>query len=207
VRFFLNMRRGLSRAVFAGFALFVGALSVDSLAVAVTVGQAFPAVAAKGLKVEDRVGLTTPGKVTIVNFWATWCEACKIELAEFETKFKPLVANSDFQVTLVSLDKDPAKAKDWFKSNIRDQAMFERTSLVDPEFQIADQLAVDAFPMTFVVGRDGKVAHIQRGYKPELKQTEELVKIATGLLGAGSAAPATAAASGKATPAPPIAGE
>jgi peroxiredoxin len=87
-----------------------------------------------------------------------------------------------FNLTLVSLDKEPQKARDWFASNVKDQTSFERNLLVDSEFKVADQLAVDAFPMTFVVGKDGRVRHVQRGYKPELKQTDELLKIAEALI-------------------------
>ena len=29
------------------------------------------------------------GKVTMINFWATWCAACKTELLEMEAQLKP----------------------------------------------------------------------------------------------------------------------
>ncbi len=153
-----------------------------SAAYGVTVGQTFPAVATPHLRTGDMQKLVQPGQVTIVNFWATWCEACKVEISEFESKFKPLMSQPGFGLTLVSLDKEPQKARDWFAANLKDQPSFERSLLVDSEFKVADQLAVDAFPMTFVIGKDGRVRHVQRGYKPELKQTDELLKIAQTLI-------------------------
>jgi thiol-disulfide isomerase/thioredoxin len=48
--------------------------------------------------------LTKKGdKITVVNFWATWCAPCVKELPLFE---KLSASNPDVEVTLVSMDLD-----------------------------------------------------------------------------------------------------
>jgi thiol-disulfide isomerase/thioredoxin len=127
------------------------------------------------------------GKVTVVNFWATWCEACKVEIAEMKSVFKPLLQKSDFNLAFVSLDKEPSKAVEWFKDNIVKKSAGDDTTnwmdklFIDPEFTTADQLGIDAFPMTLVIDRTGKITKIQRGFTPGTQSTESLASTASNL--------------------------
>lgn len=49
----------------------------------------------------------SPGKVLVVNFWATWCRPCVAELPYFE-QLRAEYASQGVEVVLVSLD-DPAE--------------------------------------------------------------------------------------------------
>jgi thiol-disulfide isomerase/thioredoxin len=125
---------------------------------------------------------TLKEKVTIINFWATWCEACKVELVEFEDYLRPYLNEDAFQVAFVSLDKEPAKAVEWFQSNMKEPDTYMKHLYVDPSFAAADVLAVDSFPMTLVIGKDGKVVYVQKGFKEGEGTTEKLIKVAADLL-------------------------
>src|SRR5690606_4632196 len=107
----------------------------------------------------------------------TWCEACKVELVEFEDQLRPYLANKDFQTAFVSLDKDPSKAVAWFQSNLKEPETYLKSLYIDPEFQAADTLAVDSFPMTLVIDQAGKVVHVQKGFVEGEGTTEKLVKV------------------------------
>ena len=122
------------------------------------------------------------GKVTLVNFWATWCAACKVELVEMEEQLKPLFAEKDVQVAFVSLDKDPEKAAEWFQGHLKDPKALLDHLYNDSKFEVADSLKVDSFPMTLIIGRDGKVAHVQHGFKEGEGSTANLAKLVQTML-------------------------
>ena len=49
------------------------------------------------------------GEVVLVNFWATWCEPCKVEIPwmiEFQQKYSP----RGFTILGISMDEDGKKA-------------------------------------------------------------------------------------------------
>lgn len=155
---------------------------VNGTARAVTVGEAFPAIATTHVESSRTSPVELQGKVTMINFWATWCESCKVELKEMESDFKALFSDQAFQAKFVSLDKDASKASDWFKKNLTAESGMYTRLFADPEFKAADVVGVDAFPMTVLIDKNGKVSHIQRGFKPGEHQTATLVRIAGELL-------------------------
>ena len=118
------------------------------------------------------------GKVTILNFWATWCAACKVEIKEMEADFKSLEANPKFQMAYVALDKDPKKAYEWFKANTKNPSIMMTHLFKDPTFDAANTLEVDSFPMTVIIGPDLKILKIQRGFEEGKGSTMVLKQVA-----------------------------
>lgn len=153
-----------------------------STALAISVGEPLPAVQLKKVQDGGLDNAALNGKVTLVNFWATWCAACKVELLEMETELKPLNADKNFQVAFVSLDKDPVKATEWLQSNLKEPGSFVQSLYTDAAFENADKLGVDSFPMTFIIGKDGKIAYVQRGFKDGEGSTAKMAKLAADLL-------------------------
>ena len=106
------------------------------------------------------------GKVVLLNFWATWCGPCKIEMPwfmEFERKYK----DQGFNVVGVSMDEEGWAV---VKPFIADMAVNYRV------LQGSDSIAqlyggVDALPTTFLIDRDGKVAatHVGLAAKSEFE--------------------------------------
>lgn len=114
------------------------------------------------------------GKVVLLNFWATWCGPCQIEIPwfmEFEQQFK----SKGFEVLGVSLDDEGWKA---VKPYIAEHKLNYRILLGD---ETVSQLygGLDALPTTFMVDRDGKFAfspHIGLAGKNEyLAEIESLI--------------------------------
>ena len=93
------------------------------------------------------------GKVVLLNFWATWCGPCALEIPwfmEFEQQYK----SKGFEVLGVSMDDDGWSA---VKPYIAEHKMNYRVLLGNDS---VSQLygGLDALPTTFILDRDGKVA-------------------------------------------------
>lgn len=164
----------LKRVIFST-SLFISA-AISLPAQAVVKGDALPAIAVKGHSAPELNQTAMQGKVTMINFWATWCAACKVEIKEMEEQFKAFAGEKDFQMAYVSLDKDPAKAAEWFATNLRDPQQMLKHLYLDQAFEAAETLKVESFPMTFIVDRTGKVSYVQAGFKEGENSTEEMVK-------------------------------
>lgn len=93
------------------------------------------------------------GKVVLLNFWATWCGPCKIEIPwfkEFETNYK----NKGFAVLGVSMDDD---GWDAVRPYIQQQAVNYRV-LMGTEPVGALYGGVESLPTTFLIDRKGRIA-------------------------------------------------
>ena len=92
------------------------------------------------------------GKAVLLNFWATWCGPCKIEMPWF-VELQNQYAAQGFQIVGVAMDdaskEDIAKfAKD----------MGVNYPILIGKEAVGDQYGgVPALPESFLIGRDGKI--------------------------------------------------
>ena len=151
---------------------------------AVKKGETYPSVKIANIKGSKKLSKETlKGKITIINFWATWCASCKVELKEMASKFKSLESNKNFQFALVSVDQDPKKAHDWLTKN---KGLLGRDLtpklFVDPKFELTEELEIDQWPYTIIVNEQGKVIYSHGGYKKGNGAVDKMKKIAKGQL-------------------------
>jgi peroxiredoxin len=92
------------------------------------------------------------------------------------------LGHKDLNVAFVSLDKERDKAVAWFKQNLTNPGAMLPRLYSDAQFKLAEKLEVDSFPLTLVIGRDGKIAYVQRGFKEGEGSTEKIVKLTAELL-------------------------
>lgn len=105
------------------------------------------------------------GKVTIVDFWASWCGPCRKENPNVVAIYKELHAKG-LNIIGVSLDKEASK---WKEAIAKDGLTWTHVSnLKFWDEPIAAQYGVQSIPATFILDASGKVvAQDLRG--PELK--------------------------------------
>jgi len=98
------------------------------------------------------------GKVVLLNFWATWCGPCKIEIPWF-IEFEQTHKDKGFAVLGVSMDED---GWDVVKPYLASHKINYRVLLGD------DSVAtlyggVDSLPTTFILDKEGRIASIHVG--------------------------------------------
>ena len=124
-------------------------------------GKPAPEVKFKDLDGNDVTLAQYKGTVVLVDFWATWCEPCYVEipwLIEMQQKY----AAKGFTVLGVSMDEDgksavvPFLAKERFTVNSQKLPMNYPIVLGNDE--IADKFGgLLGYPTGFLISRDGKV--------------------------------------------------
>ena len=93
------------------------------------------------------------GKVVLLDFWATWCPPCRVEIPNLLGIFRQF-KNKDFVLISVSLDRDLQAARKFVKDKEMDWV-----HIIDMEAgrEIATLYQVEYIPSTFVIGRKGKI--------------------------------------------------
>ncbi|HYL11512.1 MAG TPA: TlpA disulfide reductase family protein [Terriglobales bacterium] len=100
------------------------------------------------------------GKAVLLNFWATWCTPCKVEMPWFEQMHKQY-GPQGLQVVGIAMDDASKKDIAEFASNLG----IDYPILVGKESVGEAYGGVQFLPVTVYVGRDGKIVEKVFGLK------------------------------------------
>ena len=99
------------------------------------------------------------GKVTIVDFWATWCEPCKKsfpKLQELYVKYK----SNGLEIAAISVDDEKKGIAEFAKAH--GPAKFPVGW--DDGKKVAAAYKPESMPTTIIVDKEGNIAHTHKGY-------------------------------------------
>ncbi|MGB9857965.1 MAG: TlpA disulfide reductase family protein [Dictyoglomaceae bacterium] len=110
------------------------------------------------------------GKVVLLNFWATWCPPCRLEIPILNKIYKEY-KKSEFEIIAVSLDTDVERLKNFLKENPVNFLV-----LLDKSGVIGFKYKVEAIPTSFLIDKAQILRQIYIGIIPEKEFISELKK-------------------------------
>jgi thiol-disulfide isomerase/thioredoxin len=91
------------------------------------------------------------GKVTVVNFWASWCPPCVAEIPSLN-RLREKMQGQPFELISINYAESTGKIREFMQ-----QVSVEFPVLLDPDGKVSQHWNVIGFPSTFVIGKDGKI--------------------------------------------------
>ena len=99
------------------------------------------------------------GKVVYVDFWASWCAPC-LQSFPFMNELQSKYGDKGLRIVAISVDKERADVDTFLRKN---PAQF--IIAFDPAGQIAKQYQIKGMPTSYLIGRNGQLIKIHRGFK------------------------------------------
>ena len=98
----------------------------------------------------------------VLNFWATWCKPCRVEMPKLQEVQEELEGQTVY-FAAVSLDtrRNKSKVEEYLDKNEVKLPVYR-----DPEGNLAKKFKISAIPTTILLDQDAEIAFKTRGYRP-----------------------------------------
>ena len=162
-----------------GAASFALALATGCATTSALLGQPAPAFDLPALDGSGRVGADfKSGKITVIDFWASWCVPCRDELPALE-RLRVVYEPRGVTFVTVNIDEERAAA-----SEMAGKLGVHLAVGVDAQKAVANSYKLPTMPTSFLVDSAGVIRFVHEGYRgaDEQKIQAELDE----LLAAGS---------------------
>ena len=129
------------------------------------------------------------GKVVLVNFWATWCPPCRIEMPGFQRVYDEK-KNAGFTIVGLSTDATGSAA---VRAFLAERGVTYPVAMANGQ-AVRDFGGVSLLPSSFLIDRQGRIRHEVRGMFTSLALEQAVDRL---LAEPASPSAATDAASGR----------
>lgn len=112
------------------------------------------------------------GQVVLLNFWATWCEPCQVELPWF-IEFQQSYKDRNFAVLGVSMDDD---GWDSVKPYLEQRKINYRVVIATEDLS-GKYGGIENLPTTFLIDRKGRIAATHVGLKSKSRYQHDILNL------------------------------
>ncbi len=107
----------------------------------------------------DEVALSSfAGRPVMINFWASWCAPCRIEMPEIEAIYQER-QDEGLVILALNQDEDADTVREYFAAL---QLSFD--PLLDMDLKVAEEYGVAGiYPTSYFIAPDGTVSGVHRG--------------------------------------------
>ncbi len=113
------------------------------------------------------------GKPVVLNFWATWCYYCKVEMPDFNEVCKE---NPDVQFVMVNATGTNGETVDSAKAFI-EQEKYEFPVFFDTQHEALKNYGISSYPQTIFIDKDGNIVSHKIGMLTKDILEQEIAKI------------------------------
>jgi thiol-disulfide isomerase/thioredoxin len=102
-------------------------------------------------------------KVVLIDFWGTWCGPCRLAMPHLQSLYKKY-KNKGLEVIGISVADAEGAPEKYMKDNKYTYGLFTKGEAVARAYQ------VNVFPTIYLIGKDGKIIHAEKGIRESFEQ-------------------------------------
>jgi peroxiredoxin len=120
---------------------------------------ALKAVSGENVRLSEHLG-----EVVMLNFWATWCGPCRLEMPRLD-QLHATYHSAGLVLLGVNVDDNGERAVEFAQA-----LSVSYPVLLDPRKAVAPLYDLDALPMTVLIDRAGTVRYVHHDYSPAIEK-------------------------------------
>ena len=128
----------------------------------VEIGQLAPDFAVENVRGETVALSDYEGQPVILNFWATWCAPCRIEMPELEATYQAYQQDG-LEILALNREESPTTVGAFFQEMDTQGTPLTFVPLMDLDGRVADRYGVFNMPTTYFIAPSGEITAVHRG--------------------------------------------